>query len=95
MMVITRHILDVETARSLSVLFLRTSQATRASKRTMIIRSRSNNHCVIATETFNALKSPWTTYFLLLRQLNEVNSQPFCSHMQLRLVETLQKCQTR
>lgn len=95
MMVTTRHILGVVTARSLSALFLRTSQATRASKSTTIIRSRSNNHCVIAMETFNALKSPWTIYFLLLRQLKEVNSQLFCSHMQLRLAETPQKCQTR
>jgi len=96
---ITRHILGVATARLLSALFLRTSQATRVSQSTTITRSRSNNHYVIAMETFNAPKSLWMIYFLLkillLRQLNEVSSQPFCSHMQLRLVETLLKCQTR
>jgi len=95
MMGTTRHILAVAIARLLSALFLRTWQATRVSKSTTIIRSRSNNHYVIAMEIFNAPKSLWMIYFLLLRQLKEENSLPFCSHTQLRLVETPQKCQTR
>ena len=98
MMETTKRILDVVKARLLLALFLRTSQVIRyyirARRSTTSIRSRSNNRYVIAMETYNAHKSLWMIYFLLLRQLKEVNSQPFCSHMQLRPVETPQKCQT-